>query len=192
MVKLVFGLGVRDLGKFTASNKGKLTREYNFWCNVLRRCNESHWLKKPTYTGCSISENFKYFQFFAEWCNSEKGFNNQGWHLDKDIIVRDNKLYGEDTCCFVPPEINSLLTRRQNDRGDLCIGVRKRWSNYEARCNNKGESIFIGAYATEQLAFSAYKEYKEKLIKEIANKYIDQISEKCYYGLLNYQVNFGD
>ena len=42
------------------------------------------------------------FQTFAEWCDVQIGFNNEGWHLDKDILVKGNKIYGPDFCAFVP------------------------------------------------------------------------------------------
>ena len=42
--------------------------------------------------------------------------NSEGRYLDKDILVRGNKLYSPDTCLFVPQEINNLLTV-QNKRG---------------------------------------------------------------------------
>lgn len=33
----------------------------------------------------------------------------EGWHLDKDILLKGNKVYSPETCAFVPAKINSLL-----------------------------------------------------------------------------------
>lgn len=47
-----------------------------------------------------------------------------GWALDKDILVKGNKIYSPETCCFVPQEINNLFTKRKSCRGTLPIGVK--------------------------------------------------------------------
>ena len=49
-----------------------------------------------------------------------------GWELDKDILVKGNKIYSPDTCCFVPKEVNTVFTKRQSKRGDYPIGVIKK------------------------------------------------------------------
>ena len=39
----------------------------------------------------------------------------QGWQLDKDILLKGNKIYSPDTCCFVPQEINSIAVDSNNN-----------------------------------------------------------------------------
>ena len=45
--------------------------------------------------------------------------------LDKDILIKGNKIYSQDTCIFVPKAINSLFTNRKRFRGEYPIGVYK-------------------------------------------------------------------
>lgn len=71
----------------------------------------------------SSSENFKHYTYFQDWCSKQVGFNVEGFALDKDTLVKGNKVYSEDTCCFVPQEINSLMTKANARRGTYIIGV---------------------------------------------------------------------
>ena len=77
-------------------------------------------------------------------------------------------------------------------RGNYPIGITYRNNKYIARCNVNGNRIFLGTYKTLEEAFKTYKQYKENLIKEIANKYKNQIPDKLYRALLNYEVEIID
>ena len=94
---------------------------------MLRRCySDSSKKKCPTYEDCEVSANFKYFEYFYEWCNKQIGFYNQGnenpFHLDKDLLIKGNKVYSESTCVFLPREINQLLIKCESLRGECLIG----------------------------------------------------------------------
>ena len=170
-------------------------KEYTIWSSMLCRCYNLGYLEgKSTYKDCEVSENFKYFPYFKEWCNKQAGFGNKDWHLDKDILMKGNKVYSEDTCCFVPSEINVLFTKRQNRRGEHHIGVNyiKRLQKFQASVNVYGNRVYIGVYNTSEEAFYAYKEAKETHIKEVANKWKDQIDVKVYNALMNYKVEIDD
>ena len=110
-VPSVCGVGVLGT-KYPSKVNGIKTKEYALWHSMLQRCYSDVYKKKrPTYEGCEVSDNFKSYEYFYEWCHKQIGFSNQGWQLDKDLLVKGNKVYNEFTCVFLPKEINSLLTK---------------------------------------------------------------------------------
>ena len=125
--KLVRGIGIKG-DKYPSWNGVEMLKEYSLWTDMLLRCTNKVLLKRPTYEGTACSESFKSYTFFYEWCNQQKGFNEKDkngrkWNLDKDLLVKGNKLYSEDTCVFVPHRINSLLIKRDACRGEWPVGV---------------------------------------------------------------------
>ncbi len=178
----------------------KRAKERAIWERLLRRCyNEKHHREKPTYKGCEVSENFKDFLYFKDWCNKQVGFNSKdekgrSFALDKDILIRGNKVYSEDTCCFVPADINNLVIKANSIRGKYMIGVsyNKMKGRFESYINVFGSKRHLGTFNTELEAFYAYKEAKEAYIKEVAEKYKDQIDPRVYEVLMKYQVEITD
>ena len=84
----VYGVGIigDKYDIITKENKELLTREYSTWHNMLTRCYSDFYKNKyPTYEGCEVSDNFKSYEYFYEWCQEQIGFNNEDWHLDKDF-----------------------------------------------------------------------------------------------------------
>ena len=191
----VYGIGVLGT-KYPSRVNGVLTKEYDLWKSMLRRCYSDKLKKKrPTYEGCEVSNKFKSYEYFYEWCNSQIGFGNQDWHLDKDLLTKGNKVYSENTCVFIHSEINSLLIKCTASRGEHLIGVywNKTANAFVARVRkNKGGSEHLGLFNTEIEAFNAYKQAKENHIKELANKWKGKIDERAYDALMNYQVEITD
>ena len=191
----VYGVGIVGT-KCPVTINGTLTKEYTLWQSMLRRCySDTCKNKRPTYEGCQVSENFKSYEYFYEWCQSQVGFGNEDWHLDKDLLTKGNKVYSENTCVFIPSEINTVLVKSDKIRGEYPIGVH--WSNtskaFIARVSkNKGKREYLGLFNTEIEAFNAYKEAKEVFVKEQANKWKDKIDERAYEALMNYEVNIDD
>ena len=65
----VYSIGIVGT-KYPISEGGVLTKEYKLWCGMLQRCySDSYQKKQPTYVGCEVSENFKSYEYFYEWCN---------------------------------------------------------------------------------------------------------------------------
>ena len=191
----VFGVGVVGT-KYLASVNGGNTKEYLLWQGVLQRCCSDDFKKKQqTYKDCEVSKNFKSYEYFYEWCHKQIGFGNEGWQLDKDLLIKGNKVYSESTCVFIPNEINTLLTKRTASRGEYLIGVcwDKAKNAFKAQVRkNKGKQEHLGLFKTEIEAFNAYKEAKESFIKEQAEKWKGKIDPRAYEALMNYTVEITD
>ena len=194
-VPSVFGVGVAGT-KYPNRVNGRKTKEYVLWCHMFERCYSDAYKKKyPTYEVCKVSDNFKSYEYFYEWCHKQVGFNNGGWHLDKDLLIKGNKVYSEDTCVFLPSEINSLLTKREALRGEHLIGVSwcKKANAFKASVNkNKGKQEHLGYFNTEIEAFKAYKTAKEAFVKEQADEWKGKIDDRAYEALMNYTVEITD
>ena len=167
---------------------------------MLKRCYTTILKKRHSNNeDCEVSDNFKSYEYFYEWCHKQIGFGNEGdenpFHLDKDLLIKGNKVYSENSCVFVPTEINSLLVKREASRGEHLIGVH--WCNTKKAFvaqvgKNKGKQEHLGLFKTEIEAFRAYKQAKETFVKEQAEKWKDEIDERAYKALMNYTVNIDD
>ena len=191
----VYGVGILGT-KYQSKVSGVHTKEYMLWHNMLKRCYSDALKKKyPTYEGCEASDNFNSYEYFYEWCHKQIGFGNQDWHLDKDLLIKGNKVYSEDDCVFIPKEINILLTKSDKIRGKHPIGVS--WHERDKAfmavvSKNKGKPEWLGYFNTELEAFNAYKTAKEAFFKEQAEKWKGKIDDRAYEALMNYTVEITD
>lgn len=190
----VMGIGI--VGDSVTKVNGKHTKEYTLWRGILERCyNPKKHLKLPTYVGCSVSESFKYFPHFEDWCNKQISFglldnNGKTFHLDKDLLFKGNKIYSEDTCVFVPQEINNLLTKPKLTVNGYPVGVHydKALSKYIAQVSLGAKMKGLGSFDTPEEAFKVYKQAKEAYIKEVANKWKSVLDQRAHQALIHYEI----
>lgn len=177
-----YGVALNDLPR-------ESTGEFaNLWNCILDRCYSERELKKhPAYVGCSVSEDWWLLSNFKKWYDEHYV---HGWQIDKDLLVKGNKVYGPDTCCFVPLEINvSIVQKRRPKHTDLPQGVYARKDGmFFALLQCGGTRKRLGLYKTKEEAFLAFKEAKEAWIKTLADKYKDQLETKVYEALYKYEV----
>jgi len=191
---LVCGVGINDwVGAVWVD--GKDIREYKLWTSMLQRCfDEKYKQNQPTYKDVTCSKEWLSMTKFIEDVSQMKGFGLEGWQLDKDIIQKGNKLYSKDTCCFVPLEVNILLTKRDKSRGEYPIGVcfDKTMGKFMAKLRINGKRKFLGRFTTPEEAFQVYKLAKEAHIKVVAQKWKHLIEERVFQALMTYEVNIDD
>ena len=139
---------------------------YKVWINMIRRCYDLS-NNCPTYIDCTVCDEWHNFQNFAQWYEDNYyEIDNDKMQLDKDILIKNNKEYSSDTCCFVNNIINSMFTNKKRFRNGI-IGSYKRNGKYEVSCENTllKKRQYLGRFSTEKEAFDAYKNYKEKILK---------------------------
>lgn len=189
----VMGKGYRGVGRYGNSDKEAL----RLWNNLLKRVFDSKChVTQPTYRDTSICDEWLNFQNFAEWCYTQKFFNMKDefgkiYCLDKDLLVKGNKIYSPETCRFIPNEVNVLFTTRKACRGKTPIGVsfHKKTKKFQASLSNLGSTNqYLGLYETPEEAFQAYKTAKESYIKDVAEKWKGKIDDEIYDSMLEYEV----
>jgi len=191
---LVHGVGINDWAGDVTLN-GKNIREYELWIAMLKRCfSKNYKEQRPTYNGVTCCQEWLSMRSFIKDVSQMKGYGVEGWQLDKDILVKGNKIYSKETCCFVPLEINSLLVNGRKLRGEWPIGVsfHKRDHRFRAQVATGKERKHLGYFNTPEEAFQAYKTAKEAHIKAVATKWKDQLDERVYQALINYTVSIDD
>ena len=173
---------------------GKYLKSYTIWHGIMQRCCDLKFKEKhPTYKECDICEEWKYYGNFKRWYDKNYyEIEGERVHLDKDILIKGNKIYSPYTCIFVPNRINSLFIKSDNTRGEYPIGVCKIDNKYMASCSMKDYNKTIGRFNTEDEAFLSYKTFKEDYIKQIADEYKDKIPKKLYDAMYKWEVEVDD
>lgn len=195
----VFGIGIKGLEP-TRDENGEILNSYKCWKAMLSRCYSAKYQEKyPTYKGCSVCSDWLYYPNFKKWYDENYyEINNKTSQLDKDVLIKGNKVYSPNTCVFVPNFINTLFIKKQNKRGELPIGVCYYKPNKKYRAglsvfkNGKATFKTIGYFTTINEAFKVYKQAKEEYIKEVADEYKDKIPAKLYEAMYSYKVDIDD
>jgi hypothetical protein len=189
--------GVGFLGRAYCKNEKYVdSLSFKTWSWILQRCYSEIALKRrPTYDGCSVCEDWLEYYNFKLWFD-ENYYNipNEVMEIDKDILCKGNKVYSPSTCVFLPHCINSVFCKTDAKRGEFPIGVsyHKRVQKFSSTCVINNKQVHLGYYNTTKEAFYAYKKFKERYIKEIADKYKIYIPKVLYDALYNYKVEITD
>ena len=189
-VKLIHGFGIND-ADYVVRRKvvvdGKATfpicKFYSTWSNMIARCySEAYHKRQPTYIGCTVCEEWKYFSNFKAWMEKQDYLDKE---LDKDFLVDGNKLYSPETCIFLEKRLNLFLNEMERSKGQWPSGVcrRSNTSKFQASCRDPFEDriIHLGNFDTAEEAHTAWKEKK----KELAVKYAEfQTDPRLKHALL--------
>ena len=202
--KLVHGVGVNDanyavvkfetIGYVNGKQKQKRVWACPFyitWSGMLKRCYSSKLHeRRPTYIGCSVSDDWLTFSNFRSWMMTQDW---QDKHLDKDLLIEGNKVYGPDTCVFVSRMVNNFTLDSGSARGELLIGVtwHKPKEKFLSQCSNPftKKNEHQGYFDCEQEAHEAWLKRKLELAYELA---AIQEDSRVATALINRYSNYKD
>ncbi|HFD2052148.1 TPA: hypothetical protein ACF2DE_002879 [Clostridium perfringens] len=193
-------VGIVGLEK--VKENGKHLKSYESWRDMLRRCYDKKLQRKrPTYIGCKVCEEWLYYPNFKKWYEENYyEIEGQKMMLDKDILVKGNKVYSPDTCMIVPSNINTLFIKNDKNRGNCPVGVTwvSRDKKFQPQCNifdietGKSKHKSFKTFKNKEEAFELYKRIKEENIKQVADYYKYQIPKKLYEAMYKYEVHIDD
>lgn len=177
----VLGVGYIGVGPYLTGVGGKNYIEYDAWRNMLRRCYcPKYHSEQPTYIGCTVDPSWHNFQTFAQWYCNRPNYN-KGYHLDKDILVNGNKIYGPQYCVLVPETINRLFSNHSNYtlNRELPIGVYAHYDKFQAAYSG----VFLGTFDNLSDAVETYTQFKRQHILSLAEYHKYDVDEYVYYAL---------
>lgn len=170
----VFGIGINDAWYITSQKINDETvtcPAYLKWKGMMMRCYDEKFLAlNGAYKDCYVCDEWLLFSNFEEWyrCN-----NIDGYHLDKVLKIKGNKIYSPEACVFIPPCINMLLTDSKAIRGKYPVGVsfNKPMGKIVASLKINGKSKHIGYFNSVADASNAYADRKNREIKRKCGEY---------------------
>lgn len=161
------------------------TKAYRAWDAMLGRCYSPNKKSFQFYgaTGVYVCDDWLYFQKYVKWYDSQ--YKEDDWHVDKDILVKGNKIYSPETCVMVPPEINTFFASLSRD-GETVKGFIKSGPGFTSGVCIEGEKI-QKYFKSEQEASDYYWTNKRQAAYNLTLKY-PSIDHRVKYKLLNLEI----
>lgn len=187
---LIYGIGYNSKREHKARHEKKSTIAYATWFSMINRCyNPKYHAKYPTYIDCSTAAEWLDFQNFADWFEIHE-YSDKNYALDKDLLIRGNRVYSPESACFIPYELNALLNDKAKSRGFLPQGVDMNniTGRYRASLSINSKKKHLGYFDCPNEAHQAYKKAKEAYVKEKALEWKDRIADDVFKALMNWQL----
>ena len=139
--------------------------------------------KRPSYIGVTVCDEWLCYANFKEWYDENiYEIKDERIHLDKDILIKGNKVYSPETCIFAPQRINTLF--RELNNNEFPTLEERSNGTFAIRVRMNGKSKRISGFETKEKAEECYLKEKRQIIKEIAEEYKDKIPNKLYNRLI--------
>ena len=114
--KTLHNIGYLGEGEYKSKLNKTFTEVYTIWAGLIKRCYSVKSLKaSPTYRNVTVCKEWHNFQTFAKWFHEESNYQ-EGWHLDKDILSVNSKIYSPETCIFIPQALNSFTASSKSTK----------------------------------------------------------------------------
>lgn len=178
----VYGWGINDTESpiFVSAVRDGVRRVewrcpyYTKWCAMLQRCFDFRFQENhPHYKGCKVSDEWKYFSNFKRWVDEQPNRDWENCALDKDLLLNNNRTYGQNTSVFISSKLNSFVAVDFKNRQNM-IGVsidKRKIKKYQARCENpfNKKNRFLGYYLTELEAHKVWQAKKHEYACQLAD-----------------------
>lgn len=197
----VYGVGYSGYGKYVPlSYKRKEDwqeyvdeRVYFHWVKMLQRTYGEDRPSNKTYYDCEVVEDWFNFQNFALWAENQPYKYEEDSCLDKDILIKGNRLYSPETCCFLPNIINVFISSNYHKESGLPEGVnviapktKNSKIGYVARCHFLGNREYLGYFDCPVQAGEVYYKRKIEAGEALAAKYKGLIRDDAVDNLLKH------
>jgi len=146
------------------------------WWRMFRRV-----MKNEHYKGVKIAEDWYTFENFLNWALLEPFSSQDGYDLDKDILSGEEKIYGPETCCFIPSSLNKQLINFDKCPNYRQGGKQSWWLDYKDPMTDKRTYTKV---STEEEAIQLSQKLKAERIRFAAEKYRGEIAERAYQALI--------
>ena len=182
--KLLYGVGINDADYVV--NRGVYLEErhlngkkkwistwkcpyYTKWKSMIERCySEKHQITNPAYKDVTVCEEWLTFSNFRKWMVSQPWQVKEGessLHLDKDILLKGNKVYSPEACVFVSRLVNNFInTNRGKNKSKYLLSCywRENSNKFTSNCNSYFDNkvIHLGYFNTELESHLAWKKQK--------------------------------
>ena len=169
---------------------------YDRWRNMLDRCysNEQN-SNYILYSECSVCDEWHSFYNYYIWFKQNMWGNNIAYQVDKDFLIKGNKIYSPTTCLLVDNKINSTIIKT-NSKEKHYVGVYKLKNNkFYCRVRVKNKRISSNQFDSEIEAYNEYVRIKEAYIKELADEYKEKyhdFPDKLYNAMYSYRIRETD
>lgn len=190
--KLNYGVGINDTGLTTEKLlNGVVTRcpFYVKWRSMIERGYSKKLKDKyPNYTDVGVIEPWHKLSNFKYWMQNQVW---EGLELDKDILVKGNKIYGPDVCCFVPLRLNTCIALGSGGKTKYPFGVTKK-SNFKNMINGHSRP-YIAVISTtlngkngrrnvgySDTAFGAHKIWQLEKANAIEETVVWYATQNCF------------
>lgn len=125
-----FGVGIIGSSSLTVT----YPNIYSVWKSLIHRAYIHDEYRFKAYLTVTISDNWLFFPNFVNWYLTQENYTQdildilelEGTRLDidKDILIRGNKIYCDINCCLVPNKINEFMNYGGRSRSRVKEGIK--------------------------------------------------------------------
>jgi len=165
--KDITGRGVSNDVEFYTSYKNngvKITHPaYSTWLHIIKKCRTIN----GKFNNCEIHKDWLSLKLFSI---DFKAMYRDGFCINKDLIVKSNRIYSRDACVFIPKNIHAWIYTKNRGGVHSLTGVTSEDGVFIARikCGEKNKKI--GRFDSKFDAHKAWQKHKKLQAIELSRK----------------------